>query len=187
MRRVSTIGLAYRLCQLSILVLILFASVFVGGIGYTLVQADAFPQLIINELFEAGYGLGGVKWCASCTGENFMHFSDIQQSMKLWLLLRATLFFALAFLIVVELKKVLLSIRDTTTFYRANYRSFSAIGNYGFLISFFSAFNFYVQGGESLFNLSIPFLELGFSLGSWVLADIFWEGKLLLDDNQSII
>jgi len=187
MRRISTIGLAYRLCQLSILLLILFASVFICGIGYTLVQADAFPQLVINDLFDAGYGLGGIKWCASCTGERFMHFSDVQLTMKLWLLLRATLFFALAFLIVLALKKVLLSIRDTATFYRANYRSFSAIGNYGFMISFLSAFNFYVQGDQSHFNLSIPFLELGFSLGSWVLADIFWEGKLLLDDNQSII
>lgn len=187
MRRMSTIGLAYRLCQLSILLLLLFAAVFVGGIGYALIYTDAFPNLVINELFEAGYGLGGVKWCPSCGGENDLHFSDIAISMKLWLLLRATIFFSMAFLIVLELKKVLLSIRDTATFYRANYRSFSAIGNYGFLISFFSAFNFYVQGGESLFHLSIPFLELGFSLGSWVLADIFWEGKLLLEDNQSII
>lgn len=120
-------------------------------------------------------------------GENVIHFADLALPMKLWLLLRATIFFSMAFLIVLELKKVLVSIRDTTTFYRANYRSFSAIGNYGFLISLFSAFNFYVQGGESLFHLSIPFLELGFSLGSWVLADIFWEGKLLLEDNQSII
>lgn len=187
MKRISTISLAYRLCQLSILLLILFALVFVGGIGFTLVQADAFPQLVINELFEAGYGLGGIKRCVSCTGEYYLHFSDIQLSMKLWLLLRATLFFTLAFLIVLEMKKVLLSIRDSATFYRANYRSFSAIGNYGFLISFLSAFNFYVQGDQSHFNLSIPFLELGFSLGSWVLADIFWEGKLLQEDNQSII
>lgn len=187
MRRMSTIGLAYRLCQLSILLLLLFAAVFVGGIGYALVKMDAFPNLVINELFEAGYGLGGIKWCPSCQDENVMHFSDLATPMKLWLLLRATIFFSMALLIVLELKKVLLSIRTTATFYRANYRSFSAIGNYGFLISFFSAFNFYVQGGESLFHLSIPFLELGFSLGSWVLADIFWEGKLLLEDNQSII
>ncbi|MBX2875528.1 MAG: hypothetical protein KTR30_25650 [Saprospiraceae bacterium] len=187
MRKFSTIGLAYRLCQLSILLLILFAVIFVGGIGYTLLDAGAFPQLVINELFDAGYGLGRIKWCATCIGDHYLHFEDLQLSMKLWLLLRATLFFALAFLIVLELKKVLLSIRDTATFYRANYRSFSAIGNYGFLISLLSAFNFYVQGDQSHFNLSIPFLELGFSLGSWVLADIFWEGKLLLDDNQSII
>lgn len=65
MRRMSTIGLAYRLCQLSILLLLLFAAVFVGGIGYALIYTDAFPNLIINELFEAGYGLGGVKWCPS--------------------------------------------------------------------------------------------------------------------------
>ncbi len=187
MSRMSTISLAYRLCQLSILLLLLFAAVFAGGIGYALVEPNAFPNLVINDLFEAGYGLGGIKWCTDCHGENVLHFSDIAIPMKLWLLLRATLFFSLAFLVVLELKKVLLSIRDTATFYRANYRSFSAIGNYGFLISLFSAFNFYVQEGESLFNLSIPFLELGFSLGSWVLADIFWEGKLLLEDNQSII
>ena len=73
MRRMSTIGLAYRLCQLSILLLLLFAAVFVGGIGYTLVEVEAFPNLVINELFESGYGLGGIKWCPSCKGENVMH------------------------------------------------------------------------------------------------------------------
>ena len=61
MRRMSTIGLAYRLCQLSILLLLLFAAAFVGGIAYALVETDAFPNVVINELFDAGYGLGGLK------------------------------------------------------------------------------------------------------------------------------
>lgn len=187
MRRVSTISLAYRLCQLFIVLILLAGAFFVGAIGYSLIYAEAFPNLAIHQLFEAGYGLGEVKWCSDCKGEYPLRFSDLDRPMKLWLLLRGMIFFSLATLITLELKKVLVSIRDTAAFYRANYRSFSNIGNYGFLISFFSAFNFFVQGEYSQFNLSIPFLELGFSLGSWVLADIFWEGKLLQEDNQSII
>ncbi len=187
MRRVSTISLAYRLCQLFIVLILLAATLFVGAIGYSLIYAEAFPKLVINQLFEAGYGLGEVKWCPDCGGEHRLRFSDLGSPMKLWILLRGMIFFSLALLIILELKKVLVSIRDTAVFYRANYRSFSNIGSYGFLISLFSAFNFFVQGEDFQLNFSIPFLELGFSLGSWVLADIFWEGKLLQEDNQSII
>lgn len=154
-----------------------------GGIVYVFVEIDVFLNVVINELFDVGYGLGGFKWCLFCKSENDLYFLDIVILMKFWLLLCVMIFFFMVFLIVLELKKVLLFICDIVIFYCVNYCFFSVIGNYGFLISLFSVFNFYVEGGEFFFNFSIFFLELGFLLGSWVLVDIFWEGKLLLEDN----
>ncbi|MEL6358068.1 MAG: hypothetical protein AAFQ37_14180, partial [Bacteroidota bacterium] len=61
------------------------------------------------------------------------------------------------------------------------------IGRLGLLIVIISAFNFYAGAGEVQFHFTIPFLPLLFSVGSFVLAQIFTQGKALVEDKNLII
>ncbi len=171
---------------INILVLVLFGLFFLMLV-YSFIQPNFFQMLIVNDAFEAGFGIGNFRFCTSCTNPDNLYLSDLGIAMKLWLMLRGLIFFVLIFLVLKTVKKILRSIESLSTFYKGNIESFRVLAKYGFWISLLSAFNFFVQGETSVINFTIPFGSIAFALTCLVLSDVFKEGQLLLEDNKSIV
>ncbi len=165
-------------CCIFLLFILLIISSLIG---------HEWSDLYVNsEAFQAKFGIGNFRWCNECIGSDLL-LNELEPQMKLWLLTRGGSFFLLVGLSLLQIIKLLRSIKNKNTFYKGNIEAFQRLALYGFIISILSAFNFYSYEEHFIFYSSIPFGPLAFTLACKVLSDIFKEGKNLSEDNQSII
>lgn len=187
MTHANSLQLAFRFCQgIRIVVVLLFGG-FVSLLLYSFLNPDAFQTVLISDAFRAGFGIGHLRICTDCAGTGQWYLSELGPGMKSWLLLRGSIFFVLTLLIIRLFLRIIQSIQSASTFYAGNIQTFRQLARYGLVIAGISMFNFFIQGEISDLHFSIPFTPLAFALGCWVLADIFEEGKVLMEDKHSII
>ncbi len=178
---------AWGLSQVLTTVLVFSFALFIGSLTYSFLRPTAFQSVIIDEAFQAGYGINNIKICKLCDPSQHLFLSELNSPMKIWLLLRGSVFFILTLLMLRSFKKILLSIKASLPFYHENIKAFQKLAQYGFLASFFSAFNFIYLAGDSDWHFTIPFGALAFSIACLILADIFKTGQALVEDKNSIV
>lgn len=182
-----TLHLAIRFIALIRLLLYLVAAVFVGVLLYSIINQDAFANVLIENGFKARLSIGDFKTCNSCIGSEHLTIGGLSGGMKFWLLIRGIILMGLTIMSLHVLSRIISTIKSKSTFYSSNINGFKRLFRIGLLLAFFSCFNFFIQGSTTDFEFSIPFGVLGYSLGCWLLAEIFREGKTLSDDNKSIV
>ena len=102
-------------------------------------------------------------------------------------ILQMLLVLFLYFLIVKELIKIILSIKDLNTFQEHNSHSFRRFGLIFLGLFFIQAFTFIATSEFFTFLFTIHLTPLFLMLGSFILAEIFKEGNILLQENQLTI
>ncbi|MDW3193266.1 MAG: DUF2975 domain-containing protein [Cytophagales bacterium] len=191
MKQNNSLLIAYRILQFFFgfcgLLFVVFTIVMIMGIT----DAAFAEQFNIPDAGQPGAGVS-LNWCKADCNDSVNQLSVIPTATKWWILIRASIFFVLTLLIMRRAAILLKTVIDGKTFYRENIEAFSQMAKYGLLIAALSAFNFYYKGDveeASLFSwsLDVPFVPLMFALGCKVLAEIFKQGQLLSEENQSFV
>ena len=183
----NTLQLFHRFLQFIGWLLLLFWTVFGVMLVYSMIDASAFPSILTFDFFRPGFGLGRLQWCTGCKGTGGVYLQEISSIMKVWLLIRASLFFFLALRVVKALTKTVESVKSNATFYAGNIQNFRLMSRYALALAALSSFNFFIQGEDTQFDFTLPFGVVAFALGCMLLAQVFEEGRLLTEDKNSIV
>jgi hypothetical protein len=184
-----TIQLASILGQLIIGICGFLYVLFLIALIYWHIDPAAFRLVDLSDAFKAGYGVNGIQFYkqAEQLPSDAVLMSDLSRPMMYWLFLRVTIFVALTILITRTALKVVHSIKSLRTFYNDNPRHLKNIALYAFIAFVFSIFNFIFYNGTSELNLKTAFGPLVLAVAALVLAEVFNEGKKLLEEQNLII
>lgn len=181
----QTIRLAIWVTRISKVLLVLFYTIMMAIIIYWFIEPASFIEWELTAPLSPGSM--GFRFNQTTAGTG-VPMDELSRTTMTWLAIRATLFFVLVWLGLGRVLKVLLSVKANQTFFRENVRHFQQLSTIGILFTILSAFNFGgAEGGGVHVNFSIPFIPLLFTLGCYVLAEIFREGGRLREDSSSII
>lgn len=184
-----TMRAAHLLGRLVIVLCALLYLAFFCAFVYWHFDRMAFQMVDLREAFNAGFGFDGVRLYTNDQKipSNAVLMSDISRGMLYWLCLRMTLFFALTILITRSALQILRSISNLSTFYRDNPHHFKSIAFYSLIAFVFSTFNFFTHKGSTELYLKTAFGPLILAVAALVLAEVFKEGKKLLEEQNLII
>ncbi len=171
-----------------ILLLIAFYWVMLAG----LMDWPLENKITLNGAGRPGAWLGMTYCMDDSCSDSFDVLSFFADEMIIWLVVRQSVLFALNILILWKAMALLKSIRYSKTFYEENITAFMQMAKYGLIIALISAINFryddqFHSGDSFSWVFDIPFSALLFTLACKVLAEIFKQGKLLSEENQSFV
>ncbi len=179
------IRVAITVSRITLILTAITFTLFIGVVIYwQFVDIEVLENWKLVNPFQAGSG--NLKMQRGPNAEGIT-FNQIGSTMVLWLVIRTSIFFVLVWLALKEVIKILIAIRQERTFFSENISHFQRLGTIGFLFSLFSLFNFGTINEQTTFYFAIPFEPILFSLGAWVLAEIFREGGKFREDSNSII
>lgn len=192
MKQNTSLWFALRFLQfcfgLVVLLLIAFYWVMLAG----LLDWPLEEKIILSGVGRPGAWLG-MNYCMGETcSDSFDVLSYFANEMIIWLIVRQSVLFALNIMILWKAMDLIKSIRFSKTFYEENIRSFMQMAKYGLIMALISAINFryddqFHSGDSFSWVFDIPFSILLFTLACKVLAEIFKQGKLLSEENQSFV
>lgn len=185
----KTISLASLLGKLVIGICCLLYVLFFIALVYWHFDRDALQLIDLNDAFQAGYGVNGIQVYQqeAQLPSNAILMSELSRGMMYWLFFRVTIFVALTILITRAALRIVYSIGSLKTFYQDNIRHLKAIALYAFIAFIFSTFNFIHFEGTSEWHFKTAFGPLILAVAARVLAEVFNEGKKLLEEQNLII
>lgn len=153
------------------------------------VYPQAVSMIDVSGSFDPGYGINEINFHLDKERipSNAILLSDLNAVMVCWLLLRGSFFFAISLFVIHKVIDVLKRVRQIKTFYIDNIQRFKTISRILFIGFIVSCFNFSYIAGDFRLGLTIAWSPLLFSMASLVLAEIFKEGKELLEDKNMIV
>jgi hypothetical protein len=158
----------------------------------TLIKPDLLADYTIA--FSTNSYRFDIAKCVACEEtSNVIKLTSLSTSMLLQIWLKATIYLALLAGIIRQLLKVLNNFHSLKTFYEENIISFRKVGFMCLVIGFITSFNYvsYYNTAQNqnfdFMSFSFPFKAIAFALASFILAEVFKEGKLLLEDKESIL
>lgn len=160
---------------------------FTGIVISWFIDKSLWRNVDITSGFKAGIGVTNLQYSPDYMPPKAIVLGEISVAMMLWLLVRNTIFFFLGWMIIVEITRILNSIKSLDVFYFSNIQSFKKIGKVCFLIAGFAFFNFHVAEQGVNFDFTVPFMPVLFGLASYVLAGVFEQGQQLTEDKNSIV
>lgn len=101
--------------------------------------------------------------------------------------IRYSAMLALFFLSVGEFKKIMKSVQSINTFRIDNVKSFRRIGQYAIIYFFVSSFYSYEFNEIGYTGFRVSFAPFILALFAFIMAEIFKEGNLLLEDKELTI
>ena len=170
------------LCDAIIVINILMFTVFLFFVIASLFSSQLIDGIGLTE----GYKTTGIAKF-KLNSNDTVPINDLSLGTKIWLLLRTLVFTTLILAIVLRIKKVISSITSLRTFYEGNIKHFQILAKLGLVYAFFTSFNLTLDSENLGLFFSFPVWPLAFTLTCLVLANVFKEGKSLLDDKNSII
>lgn len=191
MKQNKSLWVALRFLQFcfgfaSLMFIIFITIMIIGFTDSPLAERVSIPN--------AGHTDAGISmnYCPGDCHDYSNQLSFLATEMKWWILVRTSLFFVLSLMILLRAVALLQSILSGKTFYEENIHAFTQMARYGMIMALFSAFNFsyhdqFDSGNTFDWSLDIPFSTLLFALACKVLAEIFKQGKLLSEENQSFV
>jgi len=183
------IKLAMTICKIILVFHFLFGAIVLLVAIHWHFSPSSYESVEITRTLQAHYGLKGIKlhFGQAPLNESAVYLSELNHLMVYWLVLRAFFFIGLNILIIRSVIKILRSIQNLNTFYNGNIIYLKNIAKYGFFAAVFSCFNISYVKSEFDLHLSIPFVPLILVSLALVLAEVFREGKILVEDKNLII
>lgn len=177
------------LCRGLLVLIYVFMGVTVTGAIYWHFDPAFFSQVEVTEGFRPGYGLGGfhVYLSGNQPPESAILLSETSYVMMYWLLIRGVFFYVLTIVIIKKIIRILESIRSLKTFYMDNIRHFRTLARYAFLGFIVSSVNFSYFDDELSILIGTAFGPLLVAAACMVLAEIFEEGRNLMEDKNLIV
>lgn len=159
-------------------------------LAYWLLDPSALSSVEVAGIADTGYGIADFRFGVPPAemNEDSIPMNELHPVMAGWLLVRGGIFFAITITIIRKAAEILKSIRSLKTFYAGNIRNFQFIARLAFAAFLLSSVNFgYAEDGVSRLQFGIAFGPLLLSVGSLVLAEIFKEGRQLLEEQDLIV
>ncbi|CAE7241737.1 unnamed protein product, partial [Symbiodinium microadriaticum] len=185
MKNSSIIKLAIGVVYVWIGLVFLSLAVTMGiGIHWSY-SPTSYENLYLVNGFQAGLNSFNIK--VSHDKLTNICLADLEAVTLYWLLFRNSVILVIWFFGLRIVLNVLRSMRDLKTFYIENIRSFRRLAFLGLLSIGIAFFNFGIIDGGTLWNFTIPFGEILFTVMCLVLSEVFSEGFRLLEDSDSIV
>ncbi len=173
---------------------IILITVLVMASGFLIVvihwhfSPESYSSVKLNNGFKAGFGVGGFEWNTTELSEDptGLFLNQLKPLMMYWLFFRAMVFSVILVLVFKKLISILNSIESLSTFYDSNISGFRSIGKYMAVASVFSFFNISHIDDWNI-HFVIPWVPLIICLWAYILAEVFSEGKTLLEDKNLIV
>ncbi|PHR46191.1 MAG: hypothetical protein COA32_11580 [Fluviicola sp.] len=177
------------LTKVVLIITIAIALVLITGIIYWHISPNSYDLVELTHQFKAEYGIGDIQvhLNAPSTRVDKVFISELNAGTMYWLFFRAMFFIGINLLILLKIVGILRSIRTIRTFYDTNIRNLKSIGFYAAIAAVMSSFNFGLWRSEWQVNFTIPWAVIMVSVIAFVLAEVFTEGKQLLEDKNMII
>lgn len=189
MERNRILTLSRTACRLIEWLCIVLIAVLTLGLFYWLIAPEQLSEINVSAGLDTGYGLGGFDLmdAEGSTDNLTVSLSELNGFMAGWIFIRSILFLGITILIIRKIMSVLTSIDEVKTFYGSNIQHFRDLSLLGFIAFIASAVNFsYIADSMQISVVLVPG-PLLFSLACLVLAEVFREGKMLLEENNMII
>jgi hypothetical protein len=172
-------------------------SLIIYGLFVLLVICVAVkPELTTDYVLQMSKGaeLFQITKCKDCQDSGLtVHINRLDFNMLLWIFLKLTAIMTLIFMINRELMKVLRNFKSLGTFYEGNIKSFRKIGLWFALLAVLYAFRYltyFNEDGKHAYDhvmYNVPFGLVALALGSYLLSEVFKEGRQLQEDKESIL
>jgi len=184
----NIIRLARLFTKAILVICITFFVCFAGIIIHSQFSPNTYEKVEVTRSFKAGFGVS-MEYHPDdkkISNEAIM-LNDLNAGMVWWLLIRTILFFGLMLLVLFRVLAVLKSVNSLNTFYDGNVHHFQFMAKLGLATVIISCFNFYNTDVASDINFTLPFGPAAFMLACLVMAEVFKEGKQLVEDKNMII
>ena len=176
---------AILLARLALITNVILYVAIVSIVLYGIFNPSFLEQWYLQEPFEPGSIKVNFKYSNNATEGTAL--GSLGTGMLIWLIIRMSVFFVLALIALKKILGILISVKDSRTFFMSNILAFRRLAIIGLIYAVFAFFNIGTIEGEVFFKVSIPFGPLLFSAACWVLSEIFLEGRKLSEDSNSII
>lgn len=187
MERNKILSLSMTVCSLINWLCIFLIAVLTVGIVYWTVAPDQLSGINVSAGPDTGFGLNSIDIMGADSSTGTVNLGELNGFMVFWIFLRSTFFLGITILIVRKIMSVLKSIDKVQTFYGSNIQHFQDLSKLGFIAFIASGINFsYIEGSIQI-SLGLVAGPLLFSLACLVLAEVFREGKKLLEENNMIV
>lgn len=189
MERNRILSLSKTACRFIKWLCIVLIALLTLGLFYWLIAPEQLSEINVSPGLDTGYGLSGFDLMDSddSTDTVIVSLSELSGFMAGWIFLRNIFFLGITILIVRKIMSVLTSIDEVKTFYGSNIQHFRDLSLLGFIAFIASAVNFSYIAGSMQITVGLVPGPLLFSLACLVLAEVFREGKILLEENNMII
>ncbi|PWN07377.1 DUF2975 domain-containing protein [Rhodohalobacter mucosus] len=187
MEKNRILSLSKTACRLIEWLCIVLMALLVIGFFYWLIAPDQLSGIRVSAGVETGYGLNGFDFMTADHSTDTVSLSELSGFMVGWIVFRSLFFLGITVLIIRKIMLVLTSIDEVKTFYGSNIKHFRDLSLLGFIAFIASGINFSYIGGSMQITLGLVPGPLLFSLACLVLAEVFREGKMLLEENNMII
>ncbi len=192
MKQNISLWLALRFVQLFFGLASLTFLFFIIGMIAGLLELPLADKILISKAGDASTRLGITLCLGGDCADSLDLLSSFAYEMKWWILFRGSLLFIFKILIIWQVVALLKAIIYSKTFYKENIKAFERMVRYGLIIALIGSFNFryldkLFDGPYFGWQIDIPFSTLLFTLGCKVLVEIFKQGKLLSEENQSFV
>lgn len=148
---------------------------------------ELFENAVLTSGFKAGVGSFNVSFNNKMEYLRGIPFDELSPTLMVWLGIRTTSFFLLGWMIIRQIDKIIQSIVSMEVFYENNVVGFQRIAHISLCIAVLASFNiFWNERGFDL-DFTVPFVPLLASVGCYLLAVIFEEGRRLSDENRAIV
>ena len=190
MERNKILWLALLLTRASLVICYLLISGLLVLLAWWMIDPAALSTVELSGTLDTGYSVGDFRFGVppSEMAEDAIPMNELHPVMAGWLLVRGGIFFAITVTILRKGVDILQSIRSLKTFYADNIAHFQAIARLAFAGFLLGCFNFsLVEGSDPRITLGLALGPLMLSVGSLVLAEIFKEGRQLLEEQDLIV
>jgi len=188
-QRNHVIEAALFLCKIIFIVCVVMLSTFTIVLVYWYVDPSVFSRVDVTHNFGGGFGLDGFRVYTEgqVPPADGLMLSQLSLLMVCWLYVKAAFFTTIVLLILRRITRILKSIHSIQSFYQENIAHFKAMAQYGFIAFAISCFDFMYWQDQFTISLNFAWGPLAFAVACLVLAEVFKEGRDLLEDQKSIV
>ncbi|NBB77624.1 MAG: DUF2975 domain-containing protein [Bacteroidetes bacterium] len=159
---------------------------FTIGLIYWLYDPAALAEVKIRGMSSIGQTSGQFE-IGSRPETSAIALGDLNRFMVFWLYFQIIFYLGIFALIIQKVQTILNSITQLKTFIMDNIRSLRDMAKLGVVLFLFSSFQFFYANGDANFSIQIAMGPLLFTLACLVLAEVFNEGRKLLEEKNLIV
>lgn len=162
-------------------------ALFTFGLIYWLLDPVALADIKIRGMGDFTTASNQIAIGNGPEATGVLTIGELNRYMVFWLYFRVIFYLGIFALIIQKVQTILNSIERLETFIMDNIRSLKDMAKLGVVLFLFSSFQFFYANGEGNLSLNFAIGPLLFTIACLVLAEVFNEGRKLLEEKNLIV